>query len=397
LLVTVEIAVSAVLLVAASLLVRGVVKSQTTDPGFETRHVIGPMGLWFSNDPAKSNELARRVIGRLSELPVVRSVGLVYRAPWSGTWTPPVRIEETKAAPKNLPWQVLANYVCAPYFTALSIPIVRGRNFSRYEGDSGAPVAIVSESAARRFWPGEEPIGKRISLDMTFKGNWARFQVIGVAKDVRTANLSRVDPGYVYLATDASKMYTYEALIRIEGDRTGALASVRNALEDLDHTRFPRGMWLDTLAEGPLRTQKMVPQAIAGFAVSLGVLALLLATVGVYGVVSYAVGGSTHEIGVRMALGATRSDVLHWALRQKRRPVVLGGVTGLALSLGLSTLLRAALAVPGSPDLLFGASPFDGATFAGAFALLGGLALIACYIPARRAAKVDPMEALRYE
>jgi len=156
-------------------------------------------------------------------------------------------------------------------------------------------------------------------------------------------------------------------------------------------------MWLDTLAEGPLRTQKIVPQSIAWFALSLGVLALLLATVGLYGVVSYTVGGSTHEIGVRMALGATKSDVLRWAVRQKARPVVLGGVAGLAFSLAVSTLLRAALAVPGNPDLLFGASPFAGATFAGAFALLGGLALIACYIPARRAAKVDPMVALRHE
>ncbi|HKS97790.1 MAG TPA: ABC transporter permease, partial [Terriglobia bacterium] len=144
-----EVAASALLLVTATLLARGLLRAQTTDPGFKTRDVIGPLGLWFFDDPAKSNALARRVIERTRELRAVRSVGLVYRAPWSGTWTPPVRVEGTTA--RNLPWQILANYVSPGYFQTLGIPIVRGRNFDRYEGDTGAPVAIVSESAARQF------------------------------------------------------------------------------------------------------------------------------------------------------------------------------------------------------------------------------------------------------
>src|SRR5207244_5770031 len=116
----------------------------------------------FSNDSAKANALARRVIERLADLPAVESVGLAYRPPWSGTWTPPVRIEGTKAPPGTLPWQVLANYVSPGYFPTLGIPILRGRNFSRYEGAAGAPVAIVSESAARQFCPGEGPVGKKM-------------------------------------------------------------------------------------------------------------------------------------------------------------------------------------------------------------------------------------------
>ena len=239
-----EVAVSALLLVSASLLARGLLKAQTTDPGFETRDVIGPLGLSFSNNLAESNALARRVIERVGELPDVRSVGLVFRAPWSGTWTPPVLVEGTTA--KNLPWQVLANHVSPGYFQTLGIPIVRGRNFDRHEGDTGAPVAIVSESAARQFWPGQDPVGRKIKLDLTFKGDWAEFQVVGVAKDVRTANLSRIDPGYVYVATDAAKLYEYELLIRSQGEQaTTALAAVRAALEDLDRTQFPPGMWLD--------------------------------------------------------------------------------------------------------------------------------------------------------
>jgi len=366
-LVALEVTAPALLLVMASLLARGLMKSQTSDPGFETQHVIGPLGLWLYDDATQSNTLARRVVERLSELPTVRSVGLVYRAPWSGTWTPPVQVEGTKASPNSLPWQILANYVSPAYFTTLNIPILRGRNFSRYESDRGAPVAIVSERAARQFWPGEDPIGKKIKLDMTFKGDWAEFQVVGVAKDVRTANLSRIDPGYVYLATDAAKLYEYEALIRLQGDEASAVASVRTALEDLDRTKFPRGMWLDTLDHGPLRMQRIIPQAITWFAASLGVLVLLLAMVGVYGVVSYAVSESTHEVGVRMALGASKPDVLYWTLTQKMRPVLVGALAGLTLSIGLSALVRAALVVPGNPDFLFGTNPFDVATFAAAF------------------------------
>ena len=187
-----QVAVSMLLLICAGLLLRGLLKSQTADPGFETKRVF-PVGLYLSDDAAKSNALATRVIARLTDLPAVASVGLAYRVPWLGTWTPPVHVEGTSASPKSLPWQVLANYVSPGYFSTLGIPILRGRNFTRLEGDSGAAVAIVSQATAQQFWPGEDPIAKKFKLDLNFRGSWAEFEVIGVAKDVRTANLSRVD------------------------------------------------------------------------------------------------------------------------------------------------------------------------------------------------------------
>jgi predicted permease len=400
-----QVAVALLLLISAGLLVRGLLRSLTVDPGFETRRVF-PLGLStlgfrngppFSSDLVKANMLARRVIERLTDLPAVQSVGLVYRPPWTGTWTPPVRVEETKAPPGSLPWQVLGNYVSPGYFPTLGISILRGRNFSRYEGDTGAPVAIVSESAARQFWPGEDPVGKKIKLDLNFRGKWAAFEVIGVAKDVRTANLSRVDPGYIYVATDATKLYQYALLFRTQGDTTTALASVRASLEELDKTQFPPGMQLSSLEEGPLRLQKVIPEAIAYFAASLGVLALLLSLAGVYGVMSYATSQRTHEVGVRMALGATAPDIRQWIARQGMRPVVLGAIVGLTCSIGVAIVLRAVLVFPGSTDLLFGVSAFDPIVFVGSCCFLGSAALVACYVPARRAAKVDPMVALRYE
>jgi predicted permease len=391
-----QVAVSVLLLITAGLLVRGLLRSQTVDPGFETQKVF-PIWASFLSEPAKANALTRRVMDRMAGVPAVQSMGLVYRPPWSGTWTPPVLVEGTKAPPRSLPWQVLANYVSPGYFPTLGVPILRGRNFSRFEGNKGAPVIILSESAARRFWPGEDPLGKKLKLDLSFKGQWAEFEVVGVAKDVRTANLSRVDPGYAYLPTTATNLYEYTLLLRTQGDTRTALASVRTALEDLDRSQFPPGMQLNSLEEGPLRTQRLMPQAIAYFAASLGVLVLLLAVVGIYGVTSYTTSQRTREIGVRMALGARPPDTLRWAVRQGMRPVVVGAIVGVACSIGISTVLRAILVSPGSTDLLFGVGAFDPATFIGLSSFVGSVALVACFIPALRATKVDPMAALRYE
>ena len=391
-----QVGVSMLLLVSAGLLVRGLLRSQTADPGFETRTIF-PLGLSFSNDSAKANALAERVIERLANLAAVEGVGLAYRPPWSGTWTPRVHIEGTKAAPGILPSQMLANYVSPGYFPTLGIPIMRGRSFTRSEGNTGAPVAIVSESAARRFWPGEDPIGKKLKLDLNFRGNWEAFEVVGVVKDVRTANLSRIDPGYIYLPTDLAKLSDYVLLFRTQGDMKAALASVRAALRNLDKTHFPPGMWLGSLEDGPMRLQKVIPQAIAYFSASLGILALLLALTGVYGVMSYAVSRRTHEVGVRVALGAAAPDILRWIVRQGMRPVVIGAVVGFICSVGVATVLRAVLAFPGSMDLLFGVDAFDPIIFAGSTCLLASTALVACYVPARRATKLDPMVALRHE
>lgn len=386
-----QIAVSMLLLITAGLLVRGLLRSQSADPGFETRKVL-LLGGDLGGDPAKAAALFRRVVERLETLPQVLSVALVDRIPMTGTWTPPLQVEQTRAA--SPPDRTLANHVSPAYFETLGIPILRGRTFSRQESEAAAPVAIISETTARRLWPGEDPLGRHAKLDLTFHGKWVEFEVIGVAKDVRTTNLSRVDPAYFYLPTGLPQLNNI--LIRTVDDAKNTRAAVRASLEAMDKTLAP-SFSMASLEEIVVSKQRLMAKTYAMFAVMLAALALALAGVGIYGVMSYLVSQQVREIGIRMALGATASDVVASVVREGLRPVFLGAIAGLALAAGVSTILHATLIFPGSPDMLFGVSVFDPLTFLGLSGFLAAVALLASAIPARRATKVDPIVALRYE
>ena len=394
-----QVAISMLLLICAGLLVRGFLKSQTVNPGFETRSVfMVNLPSWQDANPAA---LQRRVVERLETLPELKAVASVDRFPLAGTWTPPIAVEETHTAPDSLPTRTLANYVSPSYFELLGVPLTRGRNFTRPEGEAGAPVAIISESLARRCWPGEDPLGKRVKLDLDFRGKWAKFEVIGVAKDVRTANLSRVDPAFVYLPTGAVRIENGQTLlnsllIRTQDDPKRALAAVRRSVEALNKNLLP-GLRLMNLEEGPLRIQRLLASVYALFAFLLAALALALAAIGVYGVMANLVSQRVKEIGIRLALGATRGDILRLVIWQGMRPVIVGEALGLVGAAGVSSVLHSILVFPGSSDLLFGVSMLDPATFVGLSCFLGGVALMAIYFPARRAMKVDPMVALRCE
>lgn len=390
-----QVAISMLLLVSAGMLTRALLNSQSADPGIETKNVF-PLGLHFSTNQTASNALAKRVMGRLQELPQVQNIGLAAWRPWMGTWTAPVQVEETTASPNALPERVLSNIVSAGYFPALGIPIERGRNFSSDEWQTGAPVAIVSESAAQTFWHGD-PLGKHFKLLLFFQRKWSDFEVIGVAKDVRTANLSRVDPAYVYIPTDSARLYSYSLLIRTKDSSSRSLSTIRAALEEVDHTHFRPDTPLVSLADGPLRMQKLIPAAIADFAVALCILAVVLALVGIYGVMNYNVSQRTHEIGVRIALGAGKTDIVQLVLRQGMEPVLIGAGFGLLGAVGAATILKAILVFPGSPDLLYGTGPFDPAVMIGLPVFLFAVSLLASYVPVRRAMRVDPMIALRHE
>jgi predicted permease len=386
-----QIAVSMLLLISAGLLVRGLLRSENADPAFETRKVF-LLGGDLGSDPAKASALFRRVVERLETLSQVRSVALVERPPMTGTWTPRLQIEQTRAA--SPPDRTLANRVSPTYFETLGIPIVRGRTFSRQESETSAPVAIISESTARCVWPGEDPLGKHAKLDLTFHGKWVEFEIVGVAKDVRTANLSRIDPAYFYLPTGLPQRNSI--LIRTVDDAKNTRAAVRASLEALDKTLAP-SLSMGSLEEFVVSKQRLMAKTYAMFAVMLASLALALAGVGIYGVMSYLVSQQVREIGIRMALGATASNVVASVVREGLRPVFLGAVAGLVLAAGVSTILRATLIFPGTTDMLFGVSVFDPLTFLGLSAFLSLVAIVASAIPARRATKVDPMVALRYE
>jgi macrolide transport system ATP-binding/permease protein len=388
-----QVGASMLLLVSAGLLVRGLLRSETADTGFETRKVF-LVNFNYGSNPAKAHELYKRAIERLETLPEVRFLALADRPPMTGTWTPPVRVDETQGSSNKLPDRTLGNYVSSSYFDTLSIPILRGRTFTRQESETQAKVAVVSESAARRLWPGEDPIGKRAKLDMNFRGKWVEFEVVGVAKTVRSANLSRPDPSMFYLATGSSQLNAI--LIRLDSDSKNALTPVRNALAALDKDILP-SLIMFSLEDGLVQKQRFLAKTYAMFAVMLAVLALALAGVGIYGVMAYSVSQRTREIGIRMTLGATQAEVLKSVILQGMRPVFLGALLGLAGAASVSTILKATLVFPGTPDMFFGVSVFDPLTFIGLSLFLATVALIASAIPARRATKVDPMVALRWE
>jgi predicted permease len=386
--------VSIAFLICAGLLLKGLVRAQHQDVGFDASRVF----MLFTNlgpEPAAGKALQNRLVDRLALLPEIRDAALVDRFPFAGTWSPPVAVGEDEHPGRGRSTRTLANYVSSGYFRTMGIPIVAGRAFTVDEERGHIASAIVSESAARRFWPGESPLGKPLKLDMTFRGDWTGFEVVGVARDVRSANLSRVDPAYVYLPVRPD--VTYNLLIRSDRDPARLASAVAAAVEAVDPRLLP-GVRVTRMSDGPYVRAQMTLQQIAGPVTAvLAMIALMLAGSGIYGVTAYFASLRTREIGLRMALGASARDVRRLMVRQAMTPVLIGAGLGVLVAAGLSQLLESTLSVPSTPDLLFGVGAYDPATFAGAsvFALI--VAIAAAYIPARRATAVDPLAALRYE
>src|SRR5881394_765426 len=396
LLVAGQIAISTLFLIVAGLLARGLVRSQGVDPGFEVRTVY-PMPLLYNIDPAKNNALRQQEIERLEALPNIQKVALVDFIPLRATWTTEVKALETKVAPGGTPSSVLARHISPAYFDTLGIPIVRGRNFTRDEAQSGAPLAIVSAAMARQSWPEEDPLGKKINMLTGWtKREWSVFEVVGVAGDVRSANISRLDPAFVYLPTSSANLKDYSALLRISGDPREAMGAIRSTLEQIDGRLRPAFSLL-SLEDSGVKAQTLMARTFTLSAMFLAGLALILASIGVYGVMAFLVSQREKEVGIHLALGATRQNVLLLMLRQGMRPVIFGGVLGMVGALSVSGFMRALLIFPGSVDVLYGARWFDPLTFVGLALLLVAVALLACYIPAHRATQVDPLVALRHE
>ena len=396
LLVTAQIAISTLFLIVAGLLARGLVRSQAVDSGFEVRTVY-PMSLLYNNDPVKNNALRKQEIERLAALPDVQNVALVDFMPLRATWTTQVAVLDATEAPGSTPSTVLARHISPAYFDTLGIPVVRGRNFSRDEAQSGAPSAIISVAMARQAWPHEDPLGKKIKVLTSWTTReWAVFEVVGVAGDVRSANISRIDPAILYLPTNLANLTDYSALLRIPSDPRKAMLAIRTTLEQIDGRVRPE-FSLVTLEDAFVRAQILMARTFTLSATFLAGLALLLASIGVYGVMAFLVSQREKELGIHMALGASRRNVLLLMLREGMRPVIFGIVLGIVGALAASGFMRALLIFPGSVDLLYGARWFDPLAFVGLSLLLVTIALLACYIPAQRATQLDPLVALRHE
>ena len=387
-----QVAVSMLLLSSAGLLIRGLMRSQNAEPGFET-HRIYLVRANFGDDPVNAAAAFHRMIAWLKTLPELDNVSY-GTAPMMGTWTPPITVERPGALEGSIHDRTLAGYASDSYLNTLGIGLLRGRNFAARESATGAHVAVISASTAQLFWRNEDALGKRFKLDLHFDGKLTEFEIIGIVKDVRFANLTRVDPARVYLAADPALIQPI--FVSFRGDQQGTLSAVWTRIRNYDPDLLASvSFWnVETMLLAPQRT---LARALATLAVILALLALSLAGIGIYGVMAYVVSQRTQEIGIRIALGASARRVLRRIALEGLRPVMLGAVVGLSAGAVLSLLLHRTLAFPGSIDFLYGVSFYDPITFFAIFIFLVLVSLAASLGPALKAINIDPLVALRYE
>jgi predicted permease len=391
--VMVQVALSLLLLIGAGLLLRSLQKTQAVELGFDPQNVFA---MDFDLDlKGFSAERGQRFYQTMTEhiaaLPGVTSASLANRAPLDiSTPTTDAVIEGHTPPPGKAALSISSYRISPGYFQTMKIPLRAGREFTERDRAGAPEVVIINETMARRYWPNEEAIGKRFRLAAEGPpGMMAiadkQVEVIGVAKDSKYRTPGEDPTPHLYrpLLQDYDAGLTL--LVRAAGDARQMMRVVRGELLLLD--KDPQGFFARTMDEH--MGVALAPARIAATLVGVfGLLALLLATVGLYGVISYSVSQRTQEIGVRLALGAQRSDIFKLIVGQGLKLTLIGVGIGLIVASALARLIG---------SLLFGVSATDPLTFALVALSLTGVALLACYLPARRATKVDPMVALRYE
>jgi putative ABC transport system permease protein len=394
-LVVAQIAVCFALLTATGLLVKNALRLQSPKTGMVTRNVFGiSAGLAQDRDekpnPDFANDLRRQLAQRLRTTPGVLSVSQVYRQPLSGQMDNIMIALDRSRTDGYVETQF--NVVSADYFQTMSLPIVRGRSFTADEVKAKTPVVVISETLAQLYWPKDTALGHRIGIadrsdnvDTAAENKkYEQFEVIGIASDARNRWVWRNDEKMIYLPLypeDSSGKYL---LVRTETDSSPIMAQVRNMLPAI----HPRLRASASAIDQNLAFQTAPFRAIAWLSGALGVLALLLCSVGLYGVVSFMVASRTREIGIRIALGAKPADVIRLFTLHGLKLTSIGMACGLVVGLMISRLLAVALIDTSSMD------PLAYVTVAGFLVVVSFIAIL---IPARRATRVDAMEALRYE
>jgi predicted permease len=379
-----QVAVSLLLLVTAGLFVRSLSRARNIDPGFDTKH-LAIMTFNLSQvgyDTARSRVFYDNLLERARSLPGVRSVAMAGRVPVGLSIQMTEFQPEGVAEPANGKWPEYDYTRIDPgYFETMGVAIVRGRNFTDEDGTGGRNVVIISEAAARRFWPGQDPIGKRLR-----RGDdrpW--LEVVGVAADTKVRTLGEDPRPYIYLPFGNSSRNFASIIVAAAGDPARLLPVLRAEVQAMDPAVTP---FQEHTMQSQLALMLYPAHLGAILLATFGALALLLAVTGLYGVVSYAAARRTREVGIRMALGARPRDVTGMVVRDGAVLVAIGIVLGLGIAFAATRLLG---------RYLYGIGATDVVTFITIPAILAGVALLASYLPARRAAKVDPMRALRYE
>ena len=388
-LIVAQVAASLVLMVGAGLFVRTLANFETHNFGFDQRNL-----LTFELDPTRAGyhdarlvNLYSQLLDRIQALPGVRAASMLQNAPFSG-WSGKTHSVNVEGSPQKQSDSAMYFQGVGPdFFSTMGIPVVLGRGIQRTDTVASSKVAVIDETFAKKYFRGANPIGHRFSFGSPKFDPANSYEIVGI---VRPAELTNVSPG------DHAKAYTSYAQfpktlgqmyfeVRAQGSPATIISELRDAVHQTDASLPLIALKTQTEETSEaLSLQRLFAQLTTAF----GLLALLLAMIGLYGTMAYSVTRKTHEIGIRMALGANPANVLSMVLRQGIVLTLVGVVLGTVAALGATRLIA---------SLIFGVSPYDALTFIAVAAILLIVALAACYIPARRAMQVDPMVALRYE
>jgi putative ABC transport system permease protein len=395
-----EVALAIVLSAAAGLLIRTLAKLEAVDPGFQADRVLA-MSFDFTSSPFRGpgnqQPYVQELMTRVSGLPGVRRVGMVSEPPLSRRRVPDqaITLEGQPIRNRTESPQAIFQAVSPGYLPALGIALKKGRLFTEADGRDDRLVAIVNETAARLYWHGNDPIGRRLAMGSRERFGYFRVpprpgepewrEIVGVVADVRSSALDQPPQPEVYFSYRQFPMYSPTLVVGTEGDPLLITAAVRHEALRLN----PRAVVTDVRTLEQIAAESIAqPRFRARLIALFSALALLLSGLGIYGVTSYAVSERTREIGIRMALGSSAGGVLWLVIRQAMRATAAGLVLGTVATLAVGRWIS---------TLLYGVSPTDWVSLVGACVLFAVLAIGASYIPARRAAVVDPAAALRSE
>jgi putative ABC transport system permease protein len=394
-LVVVEVALSLVLLIGAGLMIRSFQTLRSVNPGFDSRGVLTMTAAVSRGKFSTATEqisFFERTLERIRALPSVTAAGVIDDVPLGGGGShQPIAVEGRPVVPMSEQPEVDVRRISAGYLSALQIPLLRGRDFDASDVAGRPSTILISAALARQFWPGEDPIGKHITL--TFFPGVVR-EIVGVIGDVKGDGLDQTRaPATLYMPLDQLappqgeqwRSSSMTLVVRSSSNPQDMVSAVTNAIREIDSTiPVTNVQTMQELVTTSLSSQRFSLLLLGAFAL----LALILAAIGIYSVLSYSVRRRVQEIGIRLALGASLRDVLRMVIFEGLRPTLLGVAIGIAGAFGLARVMS---------NLIYGVKPTDPLTFVSVAFLLGAVALGASIIPAYRAAKVDPLVALRYE